>query len=255
MRMTEMQSAMGLVLLGKLDDYVAKRRELARHGLGRKTVVVPNAAPGDAVRLDEEGERRLRGELRLNGEEFVVLCAGRLSPEKGQMHLLDAASRLRVRGTAVLVLLAGDGPDRERLASRVRRLGLGGVVSLLGFRRDVDALLAVSDCVALPSLSEGLPNILLEAFAAGRPAVASAVGGVPELVCPGETGWLVPAGDPDALADALADCAADRQRCRSMGDRAQRMVRSQYGRERQVEQLTRIFAAAAARQPIRGVAA
>jgi glycosyltransferase involved in cell wall biosynthesis len=152
------------------------------------------------------------------------------------------------------VLLAGDGPERERLADHARRAGLDGVVQFLGFRRDVSALLAVSDCVALPSLSEGLPNIVLEAFAAGRPVVASAVGGVPELVLPGETGWLVPPRDPAALADALAECLSDRARGESTGAQGRPLVRSHYSRERQVERLTRVFAAAAAGRAIREVA-
>jgi glycosyltransferase involved in cell wall biosynthesis len=137
----------------------------------------------------------------------ALLSVGRLRPPKDFLTLVRAVAALEPG--SVRLRIAGDGPDRAALSAEVARLGLDGVVELLGERHDVDELLAAADLLVLSSDSEGLPLSVLEAMAAGLPVVASAVGGVPELVRDGETGLLVPPGDPGALARALAGLVAD----------------------------------------------
>ena len=129
------------------------------------------------------------------------MTVGRLQAPKDALTLLRGLAKLP-RGTYEAVIV-GDGPDRPELASEARRLGLESVVQLAGERNDVPELLAASDIFVLSSRSEGLPLSILEAMAAGLPVVATTVGGVPELVLEGETGLLVPPGDPQALAGAI----------------------------------------------------
>jgi glycosyltransferase involved in cell wall biosynthesis len=136
----------------------------------------------------------------------TLLSVGRLRAPKDFVGLVRAAARLEPGSFRLWI--AGDGPDRGAVAAEVRRLALDDAVVLLGARDDIDDLLAAADVFVLSSRSEGLPMSILEAMAAGLPVVASAVGGVPEVV-DDTTGALVPPGDPAALASALVRLVAD----------------------------------------------
>jgi len=131
--------------------------------------------------------------------ERIVLAAGRFSPEKGFQVLVEAAARV----PHAKFVLFGEGTLRPELERRVAELGLADRFVMPGFRTDLDSLIAAADVVVLPSFTEGLPNVALEASAAGVPVVATAVGGTPEVIADGETGFLVPPGQPDAIAAKL----------------------------------------------------
>jgi glycosyltransferase involved in cell wall biosynthesis len=139
----------------------------------------------------------------------VVVAAGRLSPEKGFAVLIDAAASVLASDTGAGVVIFGEGVLRPELEQLVRARGLDGRVVLPGFRDDLDSLLAAADVVTLPSFTEGLPNVALEASAAGIPVVATAVGGTPEVIADGETGFLVPPGRPAELAARLIQLLRD----------------------------------------------
>jgi glycosyltransferase involved in cell wall biosynthesis len=129
---------------------------------------------------------------------------------KGHDHLLDAFARVHARRPDARLLLVGDGGRREWAEGLARKRGLGGAVTFTGFRTDVPALLAVMDCFVLASTrTEGVPQSLLQATAAGVPLVASRIGGIPEVVEDGVTGLLVPPEDPAALAAAIEQTLAD----------------------------------------------
>jgi len=146
-----------------------------------------------------------RAALGANGATPLIGSVGCLAPRKDYATLFDALALLRARGIDFRAAVVGDGPERGALEARLATLGLGDRVRLLGERADVETLLPAMDLFVLSSREEGIPNALLEAMAAGRPAVATAVGGTPEVLTDGVTGWLVPASAPEALADALAD--------------------------------------------------
>ena len=166
----------------------------------------------------------LRRELGSPPHACVILSVARLVTEKDHATLLAAFRRVAERDERLQLWIAGDGPLRATLTAQAQRLGLEGRVVFLGFRADVPRLLAGADLVAIASLREGLPNVALEAMAARRPVVATAVAGTPELVQEGETGLLVPPGAPDAMAGALAALIADPVRRRQMGERGRRRV-------------------------------
>jgi len=185
----------------------------ARTCSASRTVVIPNG-----VSLDRP--RRRHADARAPVE---LLAVGRLQEPKDFVTLVRAARRL----SGVRVRIAGDGPDRPALEAELARLG--AAVELLGERDDVPALLARSDVFVLPSRSEGMPMSVLEAMAAELPVVASAVGGVPELVSDGETGALVPPGDPEALAAALAPLVADAGMRARLGRAGRERVQREFG--------------------------
>jgi glycosyltransferase involved in cell wall biosynthesis len=180
-----------------------------------RTVVIPNGVEVPPRRRPVPAARPV-----------TLLSIGRLRPPKDFVTLVRALARLD-RGT-VRLRIAGDGPDRAALADEVRRLGLDGDVELLGTRTDVGELLAAADVFVLASDSEGLPMSVLEAMAAGLPVVASAVGGVPELVRDGDTGALVPPRDPAALAAALARLAAEPELRERLGEAGRRRIEDEF---------------------------
>jgi len=150
-----------------------------------------------------------RKELELPGDGVIVLFVGLLVQVKGLDHLLDALRQLT--DLPVRCVLVGDGPLREHLGNRARTEGLGERVQFAGqcSAATIPAWMAAADILVLPSLSEGRPNVVLEAHACGLPVVATNVGGTPELLEDGVNGLLVPVGDSDALAGALRRLATD----------------------------------------------
>ena len=151
----------------------------------------------------------------------VILCVANLIAYKGHRYLLQAAARLRERDIECTLVLAGDGPERGPLQKLAADLGVEAL--FLGRRGDIPALLARADVVALPSLTEGMSNAVMEAMAAGKPVVATDVGGNRELLR--GRGVLVPPANADELADGLAEVLADPELARRIGAEAQRWSR------------------------------
>lgn len=173
----------------------------------------------------------------------IVLAAGRLSPEKGFDVLVEAAGRiLRLFPTAGFVLF-GDGAERGAIERHIRRLGLSRRFILPGFTAELDRYLPWADLFALPSHTEGLPNVALEAGASGVAAVATRVGGNPEVVSDGETGYLVPPGEPAALASRMLSLLSDDAARQRMGEAARQRMRDRFTFESQAAAYLRLFEA------------
>ena len=205
-----------------------------------KIHVIRNAARlDDFHRKDPAYRERLRD--LVGGDGPFIVAAGRLSPEKGFDVLVEAAKRVvTVEPTARFVLF-GDGPDRDSLAARIRDLHLTAVFAMPGRSDDLDGFLPWADLVVLPSFTEGLPNVALEAAAASVPIVATAVGGTPEVVEDGRTGHLVPPGDPAALARRMIDLCANATARREMGDAGRRRMEAEFSFSTQAREYQALF--------------
>jgi glycosyltransferase involved in cell wall biosynthesis len=205
-------------------------------------VVIPNgidlAEADAALAIGREEARRRMG---IFPTDLAVACVGRFHAEKGVAHLVGAFHALLQAHPTARLLLAGDGPARRSLETTVEALRLGPFVQFLGTVASPWPLLAAADIFALPSLWEGMPNALLEAMAAGLPAVATAVGAVPEMAVDGREALLVPPGDTGALARALAELAAAPARRREMGALARQRVEGAYRVEAAVAQTERLY--------------
>ena len=215
------------------DAAARKLAEIARIPL-EAVRVLPNGI--DVTAFDGAGPElraAARRELGLAPGDPLVLVPAVLRDGKGHDILLQAVPALLARVPSVRVVMAGGGERERELRESARPLG--DAVRFLGPREDMRELLAACDVVALPSLTEALPTALMEAAAAGRPVVATRVGGVPEVVDDGRSGILVPARDPAALAHALAALLADPARARAYGEFARRRARERFGIELQVE--------------------
>jgi glycosyltransferase involved in cell wall biosynthesis len=203
-------------------------------GIGRREqfVTIPSGVELEAVlgaapiRLAEGGR--------------VVGTVGRLAPVKGHRHLLDATPILLKRCADATVVLVGDGERRGALETQARDLGIAERVRFTGYREDVAALIAGMDLFVLPSLNEGMGRVLVIAMALGKPIVATAVGGVPELLGHGEAGVLVPASDPRALGDAIAELLSDPARAARLGETARRRA-PRYSADAMVEALATLY--------------
>jgi colanic acid/amylovoran biosynthesis glycosyltransferase len=173
-----------------------------------------------------------------------VLCVGRLVPEKGQAVLLQAIAALRDQGLDVEATLVGGGPDRQHLIALASRYGIDQAVTFTGplGQDDVPAHVGAADVVCLPSFSEGLPVVLMEAMAAGVPVVATRITGIPELVQDGVTGLVVPPGRVDALARALRRLAFDEPLRTRLGDAGRRKVEREFNAADTAADLHRHFA-------------
>ncbi len=172
-------------------------------------VVYNGIEPAPFLHADGRGVREQYG---LDNEP-VVTFVGRLAPQKNPLLLLEAFAKVP-RGK---LLIVGDGQLHSHVAKAIGKLGLGERVVLVGFQANVPDILAASDVVALSSRWEGLPYVVIEAMMAGLPVVSTAVGGVPELVEDGKTGFLVPSGDADKLASALTTLLEDERLRQRMG--------------------------------------
>lgn len=192
-----------------LERVVVNARELQREmeGFGwiradqlsriENGVEMPSSQPSPAERL------ALRSSLGADEDDTVILTLARLDREKGLHDLLDALGSLARTGIKPRLWIAGEGAQRPALQSQAQALGVAPDVSFLGQRPDASALLHAADLFVLPSYREGRSNAVLEAMACAKPVVATGVGGLPDLVTPGQTGALVEPGEPDQLAAAL----------------------------------------------------
>ena len=187
----------------------------ARACVADRTVVIPNAVDVGAF-----------AQAALKGEPPVVVSVGRLHFPKDFVSLAHALGRLPPGSFRARVI--GEGPDRPDIEEALRAGGVAEAVEVAGARDDVPEVLAAADVFVLSSLSECLPISILEAMAAGLPVVATRVGGVPELVADGETGLLVPAADPTALAQALRTLIEDADLRRRMGATGRERARERF---------------------------
>jgi glycosyltransferase involved in cell wall biosynthesis len=206
-----------------------------------KIAVIRNAVDKTAFVEADSVQRFALESWFIQRPDWIVGAAGRLSPEKGFAHLVEtAAVVLRTLPNTGFVLF-GDGPQRQSLLRAIARHGLEGRFILAGFRSDVSAFLANCDVAVLPSFTEGLPVVVLEAMAAGVPVVATAVGGTPEVVVEGVTGRLVAPGDPVGLAQRLIDLLPEKQTRISMGRAGRQRVKEHFTFEAQCEAYLQLF--------------
>ncbi len=171
---------------------------------------------------------------------------GRLAEQKGQLLLVEAAARLRSTGRAFEIVVIGDGELRPQLEARIAALRLHDHVKLVGWQNgeQVRAHLTQARGLVLPSFAEGLPVVIMEALALQRPVVTTQIAGIPELVRPGETGWLVPAGDVEALTNALGDLVdAPVKTLERMGALGASLVAREHDVRVEAKKLAALFAA------------
>ena len=184
---------------------------------------------------------RIRSRLGVDGGKVVLLCVANFRRAKGHEVLVEVVDRLRRRGVDFHLWLVGDGELRSLIERRVRFLGLSDSVLFFGRRTDIPDILSDSDIFVLSSYWEGMPGAVMEAMASGLPVVATRVGGIPELVRDGETGFLVSPGDPDAFLEPVLRLIMDPGLRYSMGEAGRVRIVKHFSIDEKVRELEEVY--------------
>lgn len=204
-----------------------------------RVTLIYNGLDPAPFRAERDG-RGFRDRLGIPGDALLVGTVARLIPQKGLQYLIGAAGKLAVELPDTRFVVIGDGPYRATLEAQAEQAGLRGRVIFAGFCHDIPEALSALDLFALPSLEEGFSIAAMEAMSAGKPVVASAVNGLPELVT-GETGILVAPGNAGQLAAALRCLLTDRSRRIRMGQAGRDRVSEYFRLETMVEHHVRLY--------------
>jgi len=217
----------------------AFERELVRTGAPPDRILVLHNTvdPRFAARVAATAREAARSALGIGPQEHVVLAVGRLSHEKAIPDLVEAVAALGDKGVRLVVV--GDGPERPRVEAAAAARGVR--LTMAGQVRDVAPFYAMADVLAMPSLSEGSPNALLEAMAAGVPVAATAAGGVPEIAANGETALLVQPCDPRAMAGAIRLLLDDSALAKQLAANARARVASHFSPESRADALLALY--------------
>jgi glycosyltransferase involved in cell wall biosynthesis len=216
------------------------KEQLVAHGLDAARVDIVINAVEEAART-RAGRKETRLRLGIGDGEFVFGFVGRLSDEKGVDHLLQAAESLVAQERSARFIIVGDGPRRDDLLEATGSRGLTGKVDFVGFQSDTAPWYEAFDAFVLPSLSEGTPMALLEAMAHGLPSVATAVGGVPQVVENGASGLLVPSADQSKMCEAMRCLMTNAQLRAKLSQGAVELVRSSYGVDAWIENVRSVY--------------
>ena len=203
-------------------------RELQKLGVLAENITVRHNSVKPFCATPPNQVAEIRRALGIAPDTLVLMAAGRLSREKGHIDLIDAVALLRRNDPRrrFRLLIAGEGPERLRLENRVRQLGVRDSVLLIGHQPDLRSYYTMADMMILPSHSEGSPNVLLEAMAAGLPVVAAKVGGVPDIACDGSTALLVGEKDIEAMSRAIASLLDQPELRARIGEEARQASRN-----------------------------
>jgi L-malate glycosyltransferase len=217
------------------------RRQLQRRGVAAERIeIVHNAIRPDWGARNPENAARLRAEMNIAPNQPVILSVGRLSREKDHATLLETMSLLPKRFAARLVIV-GEGPERPRIEKKIASLGIGSAVTLTGQQTSAEPYYGIANIAVLSSLSEGSPNALLEAMAAGLPVVATDVGGVPEIAVHDDTALLVQPGDPGELAESMGRLIREPRLASRLAARARQIVQERFAPEQRTRRLVEIY--------------
>lgn len=222
----------------------SQKAKLASYGLSpRMAWVVHNAVSVDTMpdTQDSRIRRVVYDKFRIPQNSKLVVTAGRLSPEKGHRYLVEAIAQMREHIDGTCFTFCGDGPCQKDVERQAKELGIYEQCRFPGFRRDIQDVFRAMDLLVLPSLTEGLPNVVLEAFACKKAVVATDVGGLPEIVEDGINGFLVPSRRPDLLAKAIERCLSSTQMAGDMGQAGYNKVKSEFTFESQTQELEQIY--------------
>ena len=226
-----------LILVCQSDLRQARKHRLASEA--KMTVILNGMDPQPEPAAHEVARRR--SDLGWPPDRPVVGTVARLHRQKGVVNLLRAAPEILRAFPEVNIAVVGDGPQNDSLRREAQRLNLEDRFLFLGERKDAAALMALFDIFVLPSLWEGLPFVLVEAAALGKPIVATAVDGVPEILEDRKTGFLVQPGDPSALAAAVIRLLGDKKAARRLGETARTLVPPRFPLRRMIDQTENLY--------------
>ncbi|HOP08134.1 MAG TPA: glycosyltransferase [candidate division Zixibacteria bacterium] len=216
------------------------KEQMLRSGIPEnKIVVIQNAI--DAEFHASQQPVDLRKRFNLSDDSIIAVAAGRFSSEKGQRYLIEEAVTACHTVPHLHLILFGNGPDLQEMKDLSLQLGIAGRITFPGFEKNFTPCLKGADILVNPSRSEGLPNIVMEAMAVGLPVIATAVGDVPKLILPDQTGILIEYGQPEVLSRALIKLAEDKRLRTDLAKAAGKYIRERFSVERQTAEWTALY--------------
>jgi len=239
-----------IAVSGAVEDYLINEKGLSP----RKIEMIHNGveiASGAArprndmatalPRNDEEGMSLRAKRSNPNNGKFKIGVIGRLEPQKGHKYFLEAVQMLGDKGKNASYVIAGDGALRNELETLSNDLSINDRVQFLGYRKDIKDIMAELDLIVLPSLYEGLPLVILEAGALGKPVIATNVDGSSEAIIDGDTGILVPSENSGALRDAIALLLSNKDECVRCGANARKHIETNFSLDKQVKNTEELY--------------
>jgi len=206
----------------------------------KPTECVFNAVSASEIKGESKGQE-IREDCGCTEKTLLLGCFGRLSSEKGQAVLLKGFAEVRDEHPDSRLVFVGDGPDRQKLEQMSEKLGLRDRVFFQGYRQNMRDYFDAIDLLVLPSLSEGLPYVVLEAMSLEVPVISTRVGALDLLIKDSENGWLVPAGDDAALAKKIIQVAGDRDLLQSVGTKGKERLYPEFSPDRRAQKLLAIY--------------
>jgi glycosyltransferase involved in cell wall biosynthesis len=218
------------------------RRELLQtHKIPAERIVsIPTGA--DLARFHPgPPDWELKKRLGLPTDSPVITLVAVFRAQKRHELVIAAAVEVIQRFPGARFVFVGDGPGRDRVEQEIKKARLGAHILMTGYREDVPAILSFTDLGIISSVAEGIPQFLFQIMAMGKPVIATAVGGIPEIVTPGVTGVLIPPEDPAALAKAMVQVLGDPETARRLGEAGRRLVEQEYSVEKMAEKVYRVY--------------
>ena len=206
-----------------------------------RIVTISNAIQTERFSNQKVAGAQFRSEMGISPNTPLFGIVARLDPQKDHKTFLQAAKLITMVAPRARFIIVGEGRLRSILEGFAVELGIDQSVSFLGMRKDIPAIMAAIDVLVLSSLYEGLPLTLLEGMAAARPVVSTAVNGVKGIVVDGETGFLVPCGNPQALADSCLRLIADQNLCKQMGEAGYERAKARYGLDTMNDKIVQLY--------------
>ena len=206
-----------------------------------KVMVINSGLELNKYRKTDIDKAKKRKELQLEENVPIVGMISRLEPVKGPQYLVEAAKAIIAKVPQVKFLILGEGSLRAKLTARCQELGMADKFIFTGWREDIPEILSLLDILVLPSLNEAVGRVLIEAGAAGIPVVATKVGGIPEIVKDGETGFLVPPQDADTLAKTIIVLLENEEKRKSLGEVAKKWIDEKFSADNMVTSVTNLY--------------
>lgn len=235
-----------LRLLSRFDRIITVSRRLKQEvvagGVNDRLVdVIVNALVLGRFRRPDSGTNDFRQRLGIADDACLIANIGRLSAEKGQALLLHALSNLRDSGTKLEVVLVGIGPDEPDLRSLVKQKNLCSVVKFAGYCDDMPAVYSSADVVVQSSLTEGMPNVILESLLMETPVIATDVGGTAEIVEHGHTGYLIPANSIESIENGILDFLKTKKGHYEMASQGRKVIVKTFDNSARAEKIAHIY--------------
>lgn len=233
------------ISLKRMDRVVAVskavKNDLKERGLRKEKIDLIYNGIKISSRISQFDTSYIRQQFGLSNDDFVIGTAGRLTTIKGHYYLIEAMPAILREIKTCTLLIAGDGPLQNNLTILIQKLNLSAHVKLIGYINDMDQFLSMIDIFALPSLSEGLPVSLLEALALGKPVLASAVGGIPEVITHYNEGVLIPPADTLSISKAIITIFQDKVKRTRIAALGKKLVEDKFSSKAMADHYSNIY--------------